>query len=233
MGRLNRDWVAGVMLLVVGTLLLGERLYPDLVPLVPLLLGLALLGIFLISRSAGALVNGSVTVGIGVGVLVVQGGNPDLGAAGFIISVAGGFYLAWVLGLIFEIPSVRWWPIVPGSVLLAIGAVVYTARMGDPLLRFAVDWWPALLVLMGFYLLVRARVRRRLLSEDETSTVPTGIPGGSGGTSTGTAHPVGTGQAAGGMGAHPAGVGVPAARPTSDATGGHLGGDRPGSVEQT
>ncbi len=223
MGRLSRDWVAGVMLLVVGLLLLGDRLFPDLVPIVPLALGLALLGVFLLGRSAGALVNGSVTVGIGVGVLVVKGGNPDFGAAGFIVSVAGGFYLAWVLGLVFEIPSVRWWPVVPGSLLLAIGAVVYTAKMGASLLQLAVDWWPGLLVAMGVYLLLHQRLRARLAADDETSAVPVGIPGpppGSGG----VAHPVGGSPVAGGQ---------PGARPISDASGGQFGGDRPGSVERT
>lgn len=232
MGRLSRDWVAGMMLLVVGLLLLGERLFPDLVPFVPLALGLALLGVFLLGRSAGALVNGSVTVGIGVGVLVVKGGNPDFGAAGFIISVAGGFYLAWVLGLIFNIPSVRWWPIVPGSLLLALGAVVYTAKMGKPLVDAAVDWWPALLAIMGVYLLFHARLRARLAVDDETSTIPTGVAGGLAVGSTGVTHPTPAVQPAAGA-AHPSGAPQPTGRPLSDATGGQFGGDRPGSVERT
>lgn len=195
------------MLLVVGFLLLGQRLFPDLVPIVPLALGLALLGIFLVSRSVGALMNGSVTVGVGVGVLVVTSGTSDFGAAGFLVSVAGGFYLAWILGLIFDVPTVRWWPVVPGSLVLALGAVVYTAQMGEPLLRFAVDWWPGLLVVMGGYLLLRARLRSRADADEETSAVPVGVPPAAG--SSGVAHPI------------------------SDAGGGQLGGDRPGSVEHT
>ena len=223
MGRLNRDWVAGVMLLVVGLLRLGDSLFPDLVPIVPLALGLGLLGVFLVGRSVGALVNGSVTVGIGVGVLVARNGNQDFGAAGFIVSLAGGFYLIWLLGLIFEIQAVRWWPVVPGSLLLAIGAVVYTAKMGASLLQLAVDWWPGLLVAMGIYLLLHQRLLARLAADDETSAVPVGIPGpppGSGG----VAHPVGGSAAAGGP---------PASRPISDASGGQFGGDRPGSVGRT
>ncbi|MEA2623179.1 MAG: hypothetical protein QOH61_2089 [Chloroflexota bacterium] len=195
------------MLVVVGLLLLGDRLFPDLVPVVPLALGLALLAAFLVGRSVGALVNGSVTVGVGVGVLVVTGGGSDFGAAGFLVSVAGGFYLCWVLGLIFDVPAVRWWPVVPGSLFLAAGAVVYTAGLGAPLLRFAVDWWPALLVGMGGYLLLHARLRNRAAVDDETSTVPTGVASSVG--SSGVAHPI------------------------AEAQGGHMGGDQPGSVERT
>jgi hypothetical protein len=195
------------MLLAVGFLLIGQRLFPDLVPIVPLVIGLLLLGVFLLSRSVGALVNGSVLVGVGVGILVVTNGTSDFGAAGFLVAVAGGFYLAWILGLIFDVPTMRWWPVVPGSLLLALGAVVYTAKMGGPLLRFAQDWWPGLLVIMGAYLLLRARLLNRLEVDEETSTVPVGTPSSAG--SSGVAHPI------------------------SDAGGGQFGGDRPGSVERT
>jgi hypothetical protein len=205
--RLNRDWVAGVILVTVGLLLLGQRLVPALVPIVPLLPGLALLGMFLITRSVGALVNGCVLVGVGVGVLVVTNGTSDFGAAGFLVALAGGFYLIWILGLLFDVKSVRWWPVVPGSLLLALGAVVYTAKMGDPLLRFAVDWWPGLLIIVGAYMLLHARLRSRADVDEETSTVPVGTPSAAG--SSGVAHPI------------------------SEAGGGQFGGDRPGSVERT
>ncbi len=66
--RINRDWVTGATLVVVGLLLLGNRLFPDLVPLVPLIVGLGLLGLFLLTRTVGSLTAGGVITGVGVGV---------------------------------------------------------------------------------------------------------------------------------------------------------------------
>ena len=219
--RLNRDWVAGVMLLLVGGLLLGNRLFPDLVPMVPLLVGLALLAFFLLARSMGALVAGGVTTGVGVGVLVATRGNPDFGAAGFLISLAGGFYLVWILGLLFEVPSVRWWPVVPGSLLLAAGAVVYAARLGEPLKNVAVDWWPVLPIAMGAYLLMAARFRSHAAVDDETSEVPAAI------------RPQGQPApgAAGSQGGQPAGGGA-AAQATGSAGPGRPGSDEGGRASR-
>jgi hypothetical protein len=172
MALLRRDWIAGTMLLVTGFLLLGTRLFPDLVPVVPLLLGLALLAFFFVTRAPGALVVGSVIVGIGIGVLVVRGTEPNVGGAGFLVSLAAGFLLAWLLALIFNVRSLRAWPLVPGIVLLVLGGAVYTGNFGRDLLAFAFDWWPVLLVVTGAYLLLQARLRARREVDEETVAVP-------------------------------------------------------------
>jgi hypothetical protein len=83
---------------------------------------------------------------------------------------------------------------------------------------------------MGVFLLLHSRLRARLAVDDETSTVPVGIPGPAAG-SGGVAHPVGVTQHLASGVPHPSG-GAPAGRPISDASGGQLGGDRPGSVER-
>jgi hypothetical protein len=172
MSRLNRDWIIGAMLVLLGFERLGNRLFPDLVTSVPLLVGLALLGLFFLTRSLGALVAGGVISGLGLGILVATRGSPDFGAAGFLISLAGGFYLVWVLGLMFQRSEIRWWPVVPGSLLLAAGAVVYAAGLGEQLLQLAVDWWPLVPIITGIYLLLSARLRGHLGDDDETSEVP-------------------------------------------------------------
>ena len=218
-GRLNRDWIAGAMLLLIGFVLLGNRLFPDLVSSVPLIIGLALLGLFLLTRSLGALVAGGVVTGLGVGILVATRGSPDFGAAGFLISLAGGFYLVWILGLLFERREVRWWPVVPGSLLLAAGAVVYALGWGEPLLQVAVDWWPVLPILMGAFLLLSARLRARSDEEDDTSAVPA------------VAAPAGAAHA-GGV-ADPPPHSPPGTHMPDNMRGGHVGGDAPGSVEHT
>src|SRR4051794_9341300 len=118
------------MLVVAGLFILGNRLFPDLLPVMPLIVGLLLLALFFLTRSAWSAVAGSVLVGVGIGVLVVKGSDPDVGTGGFFVSLAGGFFLAWILGLMFNIRSLRWWPLVPGFLLLVLGAVVTSGHMG-------------------------------------------------------------------------------------------------------
>jgi hypothetical protein len=214
--RLNRDWIIGAMLLLVGFERLGNRLFPDLVTIVPLLVGLGLLGLFFLTRSLGPLVAGGVISGLGLGILVATRGSPDFGAAGFLISLAGGFYLVWILGLMFERREVRWWPVVPGSVLLAAGAVVYAAGLGAQLLRIAVDWWPVVPIITGLYLLLSARLHARFAEEDETSQVPA-VPA-----SNAPPRPPDPAPRA------PAGSHVPDKLRSTQ-----IGGDSPGSVEHT
>jgi hypothetical protein len=169
-GILHRDWIAGTMLVVAGLFILGNRLFPDVLPVMPLIIGLLFLGLFFLTRSAWSAVAGSVLVGVGIGVLVVKGSDSDVGTGGFLISLAGGFFLAWILGLLFSIRSLRWWPIVPGLVLLVTGAVVTSGHMGRDVINAAADWWPLLLVLMGVFLLYRARSHAQV--SDETTYVP-------------------------------------------------------------
>src|SRR3954468_1198437 len=76
-GRLHRDWIAGTMLVVAGLFILGNRLFPDLLPVLPLIVSLLFLGLFFVTRSVRAVVSGSVLVGVGIGILVVKGTDPD------------------------------------------------------------------------------------------------------------------------------------------------------------
>jgi hypothetical protein len=259
-GILHRDWIAGTMLVVAGLFILGNRLFPDLLPVLPLIIGLLFLGLFFLTRSAAAAVSGSVLVGVGIGVLVVKGSDPDVGTGGFLISLAGGFFLAWILGLMFNIRSLRWWPLVPGFLLLAIGAIVTSGHMGKDVINAAADWWPVLLVLMGAFLLYRARSHGHV--SDETTAVPVVVHDG-------VARPVqvneneehaheaheerdshddeepeedGDSLLQSDDGADDATSEHPTEIPTvyplrasthslADATGGQVGGDRPGSVE--
>lgn len=180
MGRLSRDWVAGGILLIVGGFLLALEHFPDVAFIIPLFIGLALLGAFLALRSPGLLTAGSVITGVGVGILTGAQGSPDFGGAGVLVSIGGGFLLLSLLGALFEVPSVRAWPLAPGFALVALGAVIYAAGSGRQMLDLATRWWPALLVAMGLYLLLAARLRLPLYAgrdardavSDETRTGP-------------------------------------------------------------
>lgn len=170
MARISRDWVAGGILLIVGAFLLALEFLPDLAFLMPLLIGLALLGAFLLVRSPSLLSAGGVITGVGVGILTATQGSPDFGGAGVLVSVGGGFLLVWLFGVMFGIPSVRSWPLIPGLALIALGAVTYAAGFGEEMLDISARGWPALLLVVGGYLLLAARLRLPLYGDHAIRT---------------------------------------------------------------
>lgn len=182
MARISRDWVAGGILLIVGAFLLALEFLPDLAFLMPLLVGLALLGLFLLVRSPALLSAGGVITGVGVGILTATQGSPDFGGAGVLMSVGGGFLLVWLFGAMFGIPAVRSWPLIPGLALIALGTITYAAGFGEEMLDISARGWPILLVVVGGYLLVAARLRLPLyggggshgdpVSDETDATVP-------------------------------------------------------------
>lgn len=177
MWRLDREWISGVLILVVGLVVLGERLVPDLVPVLPLAAGIVVLGVFFVLRTPGVLVTGSVLTGVGLGVLVARGSSQTLATPGFVASIGAGFLLAWVLGLLLGVRAVRTWPLIPGIGLLALAALLYVLDIGPEVLRLTARWWPLALVVIGALLMLGARQRVLLGGaghEDETSGYPTG-----------------------------------------------------------
>lgn len=161
----SRDWVGGAVLIIVGGFFLARNLVPGIERLIPLFVGLALLALFFLIRSPGALIPGGIVTGVGVGILVASQGN-TFGGAGFLMSVGAGFIAISVLGAIFGVPGTRYWPLVPGSVLIAIGAVIFAAQLGPQVLELAETYWPLVLIVVGGYLLLRARQGVGAIAED-------------------------------------------------------------------
>ena len=172
MPRISRDWLAGGILLIVGAFFLAMEFLPDVAFVIPLLVGLGLLGVFLIVRAAGLLSAGGVITGIGVGILAARQGSPDFGGAGILVSIGGGFLVVSVLAAVFEVRSARAWPIAPGLLLITIGAVIYAAGLGEEVLEVSSSWWPAVLVAVGAYLLLAARLRLPLYADAERREEP-------------------------------------------------------------
>jgi hypothetical protein len=176
MPRVSRDFVAGGVLLIVGAYFVTVELLPEQAFLIPMVLGLILLGIFLLVRSPGLLGAGGVISGVGVGILVARQGSPDFGGAGVLISIGGGLLLVSILAAIFEVRSARAWPIAPGLAFITVGAVIYAAGLGRQALDFATRGWPVLLIAIGAYLLLAARLRLPLYAGDEEREKPAPVP---------------------------------------------------------
>ncbi|MBA2255416.1 MAG: hypothetical protein H0W07_09910 [Chloroflexi bacterium] len=169
MSRLpSRDWTAGALLLIVGSFFLAERLVPGLERFIPLLVGLGLIGLFLITRSAGALVPGGVLTGIGVGTIVATQPDSPYGGGAFLISTGAGFMVVSLLAAMYQLREARAWPLVPGSMLVAAGVIIIASNQGQVMLQFAQTWWPAVLLIVGAWVLVGAQ-RQRLRAHDAES----------------------------------------------------------------
>ena len=150
----------GVMLVVVGGVLLLTRF--ALMATAPAWLiglgaGLALIAI--VGSSYGALVGGMVLLGLGSGMLLGDRGVGGLSSGGWILlGLGAGFIGIWLLALLLKLSS-HWWPLVPGFVLLAVGGARFYrhfALIPPEVMIAARTWWPALLVVAGAWILLRA-----------------------------------------------------------------------------
>ena len=63
-------WIGGLILILIGAGLLANQYVPDIGRYAPLVVGLGLLIIFIVTRNAGALIGGAIVTGIGVGLLM-------------------------------------------------------------------------------------------------------------------------------------------------------------------
>ncbi len=150
----------GVILVVVGAVLLVTRF--ALVQTAPawlLGLGVGLALIAIVTPSYGALVGGMILLGLGAGMLLGDRGVGGLSNGSWtLLGLGAGFIGIWVLALLLKLRS-HWWPLVPGLVLIAVGgARLYKqfVLIPPPVMIALRTWWPALLVVAGVWMLVRA-----------------------------------------------------------------------------
>jgi hypothetical protein len=149
--------VAGLVIAGLGLFFLAGQVEPDIWQYVPLIIGLALLGVFVLRREYGFLVPGSILTGVGIGIVLERAAvSGDAGGGVMMLSLAGGFLGIWVLGSIYRLPQNHWWPLIPGGILTLIGLALFVGDEAQDLLRF----WPIILVVIGAIVLVRTVTRR-------------------------------------------------------------------------
>jgi hypothetical protein len=122
-------------------------------------LGLGFLAAYLSTRTYGFLVPGGILTGLGAGLVIESQGGPG---GSVVLGLGCGFLaIALIDRLVSDSSGVWWWPLIPGGVLVTVGASNLT---GVPNLgRYLV---PAALILIGVALLLR----RPTSSGDETET---------------------------------------------------------------
>jgi hypothetical protein len=149
--------VIGVVLIAIGLSLLATDVLALGDGVVIVSIGAVLLAAYALTRRYGFLVPGMILVGAGIGTGVQDAGYDESG--GFVAVYAGaGFLGIWVLDLFARGPS-RWWPLVPGSILLLFG--VATVTKGTPAGALVEQLWPLALVAAGIVIVASAALRDR------------------------------------------------------------------------
>jgi hypothetical protein len=144
----------GAVLVVVGALLLAYR-FSDTVAAgsAPLVIGLGFVTWWAVSGGFGLVVPGGVLSGIGVGLVLQETGFYG-DAVPFGLGL--GFLAIYVLDALRRREWSRWWPLVPGAVLVGVGLFGDTSTW-ESLGGFG---WPLILIAVGVVVLMVALSRR-------------------------------------------------------------------------
>jgi len=144
---------AGAVLVVIGLVALALQ-YSDGPgrAVVLLLAGGSFIATFFYSDIYGLLIPGGILSGLGLGLLGAWWGlavkDPNT------VGLGVGFVAIWVLEWAYR-RRAHWWPLIPGVILIGTGC---GARFGD-VSHILWRWAPAVLVVFGIVLVVRA-IRR-------------------------------------------------------------------------
>jgi hypothetical protein len=137
-------WIGGIILILIGAGLLAGQFVPDIGRYAPLVVGLGLLVIFLVTRNAGALIGGAIVTGIGVGILL-DGQLPSAGGSWIPLCLGLGFLGIWIFGGLLRMPEARFWPLIPGGILTFVG-IADLGGLSSDVGQYA---WPIALILIG------------------------------------------------------------------------------------
>lgn len=160
--------IGGLVLVGLGVVLLLAQYAPAVGVYVPLVVGLALLAVFAVRRSYGALVAGAIVTGVGIGVAIAANASGEIAGAAVLLSLGGGFVGIWLLSQLFGLAERHWWPLVPGSILLFIGSALAIGGGAMSLITY----WPVVLIAVGVLIVLRALLPAD--RRDEVSPLGTG-----------------------------------------------------------
>lgn len=151
---MERRVLTGVILIVIGVVFLVAQRYQVGGEAVVAAIGVAFLAAFAYTRNYGYLVPGGIMTGLGLGILY-QAQRRDTGWA-VVLGLGLGFIVVYLVDVLTGGRRAgRWWPLVPGGILLAIGLLQASGEPG--LIGTLARWWPLLLIAIGVVLLLRRR----------------------------------------------------------------------------
>ncbi len=159
----GRQAAGGIALIIIGLIALGAQFIDtDWIGLLFLpVLGLIFLAWGAVTRESGLFIPGGILSGIGVGTLLITG--PFQNAGGemeggiFMFAFAAGWVLIPLLSVIFTNER-HWWALIPAAVFAFIGAGLVFGGALLTSLELIGRFWPVVLILIGFYILLRRGV---------------------------------------------------------------------------
>jgi hypothetical protein len=155
---MERNWLAGAILIVLGLLLLAGTLFGVGGEAVVLAIGLVFLVAYAARRNYGFLVPAGVLTGLGAGI-VVQDRVAATHGGEVVLGLGLGFLAIYAIdSAVGGRPSPQIWPLFPGGILTIVGVLneLQGTQFGDWLTRY----WPVVLVLIGVALLARTAMSR-------------------------------------------------------------------------
>lgn len=148
--------LVGVVIVLIGAAALVSELFPDFDRYLPLVIGLGLFGVFVVSRSYLALVFAGILTGVGTGLLLAQiFPSSEADGVGAVVGLGGGFVSIWLVSALADLKERHWWPLVPGTILLTVGAGMAFDALSEPLVV------PGVLVVIGVAIMLVAYLRVR------------------------------------------------------------------------
>ncbi len=152
--RNSGAYVGATLLILIGLFALianlgGPRIGDEAVPLA---IGAAFLVAYALTRRYGYLVLGGILTGVGGGIWIASLlGVSDKGPYA---AIGGGlgFLLIYVLDVARSGLAARWWPIVPGALMVLIGAG--TAAENQAWAQQVGTWSPLLLIALGLWIII-------------------------------------------------------------------------------
>ncbi len=145
--------ILGLIFILFGTFFLLKDQISNYFSLFLLLLGIFFVVIYLITKTYGFLIPGSIFLGIGVG-LFLEDKNP----AYFLISFGLGFILIYILGFIYKKSPP--WPLIPGAIFLGMGIykiLIYRGIIPKGFFEVVLPYWPVVLIIIGIYLILKKK----------------------------------------------------------------------------
>ncbi len=155
---------AGLILIGIG---LGLMLFQaaNLAIYLPLLTGLIFLAAGIANHKAGLLIPGGIIGGVGLGTIASQSAwffpTDSLQAGGVILlAFSLGWFSITLLSKLFT-REPQTWALIPGAIMAIIGGLTLMGASGLRILQLAGQYWPAILVIIGLSILIKAWKERK------------------------------------------------------------------------
>jgi hypothetical protein len=146
----ERTIAPGLILIGLGVVLFLIQVTGVGAEAVVAVIGAVFLIAYATTRQYGFMIPGGILTGLGLGILW----ETEIGSGGgaVLIGLGLGFISIFLIGALVHDRATMWWPIIPGGILTAIGALVETENQG--MVSGVGELWPIVLVVIGGLLIL-------------------------------------------------------------------------------